>query len=243
MTRSTKAAWMSLVAATGLLWSLSSWAGTLHSFCFSGTACTDTGSVNETTSSSPNFGFWDASGTKTGTLLLDILVPNNYTAPSGFTITVGASGTRTASQIGTGVNAGEFLTNYLNANTTPSLGLPDKKNPVNAWLTITQAADPSASGYFVYQADLGINTIAGSAGYPPELNAGTLQTGTVILGYLGTSNCGEWDCFCRTSWTWTANSAALYEGHPSVPEPGTLALFGAGLLGCVLFIRRRARQS
>ena len=30
----------------------------------------------------------------------------------------------------------------------------------------------------------------------------------------------------------------------TVPEPGTLALFGAGLLGCALFIaRRRARQS
>ena len=28
----------------------------------------------------------------------------------------------------------------------------------------------------------------------------------------------------------------------TVPEPGTLALFAAGLLGCVIFLRRRARQ-
>ena len=28
----------------------------------------------------------------------------------------------------------------------------------------------------------------------------------------------------------------------TVPEPGTLALFAAGLLGCLLFVRRRARQ-
>ena len=28
----------------------------------------------------------------------------------------------------------------------------------------------------------------------------------------------------------------------NVPEPGTLALFAAGLLGCLIFVRRRARQ-
>ncbi len=34
----------------------------------------------------------------------------------------------------------------------------------------------------------------------------------------------------------------VLESITTVPEPGTLALFAAGLLGCVLFLRRRARQ-
>ena len=35
----------------------------------------------------------------------------------------------------------------------------------------------------------------------------------------------------------------VLESITTVPEPGTLALFAAGLLGCALFLRRRARQS
>lgn len=34
----------------------------------------------------------------------------------------------------------------------------------------------------------------------------------------------------------------VLESITTVPEPGTLALFAAGLLGCALFLRRRARQ-
>ncbi len=40
----------------------------------------------------------------------------------------------------------------------------------------------------------------------------------------------------------TGSNNVILEDVTSVPEPGTLALFAAGLLGCMLFLRRRARQ-
>ena len=40
-----------------------------------------------------------------------------------------------------------------------------------------------------------------------------------------------------------SNNNIVLMSVTTVPEPGTLALFAAGLLGCALFVRRRARQS
>lgn len=59
---------------------------------------------------------------------------------------------------------------------------------------------------------------------------------SLTLTAVLTPNCGD-----ATS----CNAGFSFDGSiRSVPEPGTLALFGAGLLGCALVIsRRRARQS
>ena len=73
------------------------------------------------------------------------------------------------------------------------------------------------------------NTVVG--GGMPSSNPYSLMLTAVL-----TPNCGE-----ATS----CSSGFSFDGTiQSVPEPGTLALFGAGLLGCALVIsRRRARQS
>ncbi len=234
--RSTKAVCAVAAAAAGLFWSFSACAAALHAFCYSPTpACSDNGSVTPTTASSPNFGFWSASGPATGDFLVDILVPNNYTLPSGFTVTGGGNGAATASESGSGWTGG-FLDTYLGLSASPS-------NPLSAWLRTTQGNDPGASGYYVFQANLGTNTLAGAAGSGPDLNAGTLQVGTVVVGFLGPQTCKKEEA-C-SDWIGTPNSAALYDGtSTTVPEPGTLALFAAGLLGCALVAaRRRARQS
>ena len=41
---------------------------------------------------------------------------------------------------------------------------------------------------------------------------------------------------------YTNSNDVVLESVTTVPEPGTLALFAAGLLGCALFLRRRAQQ-
>ena len=237
MIRSTRAIWTGVAAAAGLLWSFSAsatalHATALHAFCFSPTAtCTDNGTVTPTTNPSPNFGFWYSSGPATGDFYVDILVPNNDPLPSSLTLTVtgGAISPAVANEFSTSGWTSKFLAAYLGISASPA-------NPIGAWLPTTQGNDPGATGYYVFQADLGSNTLAGAAGSGPDLNAGTLDLGTVVVGFLETNSCNKnGDC----EWVATANSGALYEGTSTVPEPGTLALFGAGLLGCALFIARR----
>ena len=235
MIRSTRAIWTGVAAAAGLLWSFSASATALHAFCFSPTAtCTDNGTVTPTTNPSPNFGFWYSSGPATGDFYVDILVPNNDSLPSGLTVTGGANGSVGATEYGSGWTSG-LLAAYLGISASPA-------NPISAWLQTTQGNDPGATGYYVFRADLGSNTLAGAAGSAPDLNAGTLDLGTVVVGFLETNSCKKHGD-CSAEWVATASSGALYEGTSTVPEPGTLALFGAGLLGCALFIARRRAAS
>src|SRR5690242_20060901 len=65
---------------------------TLHGFCNSTAGpCIDNGNNTPTTTNPSNFGFWSSPGGETGTLLIDILIPNNLSQPSTFTLT-GLSG-------------------------------------------------------------------------------------------------------------------------------------------------------
>ena len=46
-----------------------------------------------------------------------------------------------------------------------------------------------------------------------------------------------------TLWAGSGNSYSTDGRITQTPEPGALAMFGAGLLGCALFINRRRRAS
>src|SRR5205814_517730 len=122
-------------------------------------------------------------------------------------------------------------------------------NPIGAFLPATQSVDASATGYFVYQADLGQTQLQPNpqALLGPLLNiAPTLPIGTVIVGFLNTPN----------GIVATANSGALFEQGPgttggsgggnsggTVPEPGAIVLLGSALVALFTISRKKLVRS
>ena len=106
----------------------------------------------------------------------------------------------------------------------------------NANVTIVECAYANAAHTVL----LGGNCL--SVYDPPPSLTGELSLGgnysTVYVTKDISYNAGNCSTDC------TASLSIIDQRFSTVPEPGTLALFGAGLLGCALFVaRRRARQS
>src|SRR5881275_1575069 len=66
---------------------------TLHGFCSLGSVCTDTGTNTPTSVQPPVFAFASSGQSATGTLFIDILVPDNLAIPGSFTISGALAGT------------------------------------------------------------------------------------------------------------------------------------------------------
>jgi hypothetical protein len=210
---------------------------TLHGFCYSPTpACLDNNTNTPTSTDPPNFGFSGSGKSVTGDYLIDLLVPNNVLDANSLSFSV--SGTEGVTKLGpfgaslfstTAFTAGSLDT-YLGINASPADGL-------NNFLTATQALDAGATGYFVYQADLGTQTLVKQSdelsGPLLTLNNG-LPTGSFITAFV---NSGSPE-------STNANSGAIFEtGTPSsVPEPTYTLLLTAGvvLFGFVRKVRAKA---
>jgi hypothetical protein len=203
---------------------------TLHGFCAVANPCTDNGTNTPTGVNPPEFAFAASGQPATGDFWVDILVPNSAAAPGAFTITGALSGTATLFST-TAWTAGQLDT-YLGISASPT-------NTIGAYLPTTQSYDPTATGFWVFQADLGNTTLLGTSGvgqagqdaYLMQLGQ-SLVPGSYIVGFLQQG----------TAYGATANSGAILETAPHVPEPGTWAMMLLGFGATGVAIRRSRRK-
>ncbi|HEY1864508.1 MAG TPA: PEP-CTERM sorting domain-containing protein [Roseiarcus sp.] len=204
---------------------------TLHGFCnTSDSGCVDNGTNTPTTLNPPDFGFSAGGHSATGDLMIDILVPDTIANPStAYTISgplVGVS-TFTASLVKMTAWTSGALDSYLGISASPN-------NPIGAYLPSTKAFDPSATGFFVYSADLGTQTLPSNSGASNSdlltLDKQLLQ-GSYVVAFLNSSNA-------------TANSGAIFETGrmTSTPEASTWAMMLLGFAGLGVAGYRKAQS-
>lgn len=248
----------SLIAAVGmaalaLLAPSAASAVPLHGFCVDPTpgACVDNGTVTPTTVNPPVFGFTQDGHSASGDLLVGILIPDSIAPPGDFTILDNSTSTAigTASLLnGTTAWTSGKLGTYLAANFGTDI-TEGTDHTIGAFLPSTQQFT-NADGFWVYIADLGTQTVQangdGLSGLVMTLDS-QLPLGSYLLGFLCTDD-------SLTSCVMNANSASIIQEGPencpdchveNVPEPITLSLFGAGLVGAAAArsLRRKAKAA
>lgn len=212
------------------LGAVSSWAQTLHGYCGGVGQCVDNGTNSPTTINPPlNFGFTASPGPATGDLVIDLLAPNNEAHASSYALTGTLAGTATlfsATAWTTGA-----LDAYLGISASPN-------NPIGAYLPSTQALDPGATGFFVYQVDLGTATLQGTSNpnvSPLENISPGIPLASYLVAFLKSASGGIGA---------TANSGAIFETSgppPPVPEPSSIILLGSVVLGIANVLKRSIR--
>jgi hypothetical protein len=216
----------------------------LHGYCSGTGQCIDNGTNSPTTNNPPtNFGFTVSPGPAPGDLLIDILVPNNeITNPSLTSYALTGTLTGTATLVSTTAWTSGDLDQYLGISASPN-------NPIGAYLPSTQDSrlDPGATGFYVFQVDLG-NTTLQDASNPNSTPLESLGSQTLPLASYITAFLNEGG---KTGWVATANSGAIFEESPgtgvkstgtpfdTVPEPTSMVLLGTGVAAAATRVRRK----
>jgi hypothetical protein len=220
----------------------------LHGHCLAG--CIDNGTNTPIIGATNELYFQASPGPQTGTMLVDVLVPNS-TPTAGFHVLVlivsgggGVGGVEAHLVSGNDWTSGT-LAAYLLATgasvITPNISPP---NPIGAYLPSTQALDPGATGFHVYEAMLGTDpkTLAQEGTAPDSGLIFTIAGSALPFGSYVLANLVQSDGNTIA----TANSAALFAGSactncsnpptPFVAGPAAVPspIVGAGLPGLIL---------
>lgn len=215
-----------LVLATAVCWGQTT-DDPLHGYCDVG--CVDNG-TNSPTSGNPitGFGFTiSPGGPATGTdFLIEVLVPNDEQTATSYAIT--GTSAATATLFSATDWTGGFLDTYLGLTANPN-------NPIGNYLSSTHVYDPTATGFSVYQADLGAITLQGASnpGVEPLLNIDALPIGSFIVAFFKRDGVDRYVA--------TANSGAIFETS-NVPEPTSIILFGTVALFAVRVAKRAQKR-
>jgi MYXO-CTERM domain-containing protein len=220
-------------------------ADTLHGEC---TGCID-GSFNGSTgvnlTTSTPFSFFSSGGNETTAVetVLDILVPDTGTlSPTPkVTITNGSNNfTSASSLINTSPWTSGMLDAYIAAANVSPTGSTFSGSPASP------LPPPGTEGFYVYQADLGSQMLAGtSSSFPPasgfavmDIANVTLPTGTYVAAFQEIpQGMATWSATAQSGWLVNTDTVAVPGPTAGAGLPG-LALAGIGLF---IGWRRRRR--
>jgi len=256
MTRCSSLLLVLLLAASVCAFGQTALLDPLHGFCAGAGQCADNGTNSPTSTNPPSdFGFTVSPGAQTGDLLLEILVPGNeQTAGASYGVTGAATGSATL------FSATDFTSGDLGAYLGQTISSP--ANPIGGFLPATQALDPAATGFSVYQFDAGTQLLldASNPNVSPLFNlTGTIPIGSYIVGFLDTTTgCGKkgagpceiatalsgaiFETSASTSTSTTSTSTSLsgpFTTGNNVPEPGSVVLFGSALLAVSAILQKK----